>query len=208
MTTQEIIDYYANLLILQYISKPKAYATIQALVKPVIMDQLPLDVQNAFNVDTAVGVQLDVIGKYCGVTRYGYDFTGAVTLDDTDFRSLVKFAIIRNTGSSSLASIQELLHQFFAGDFLIFDHANMQMDYFFSTAIGSAQLAEMILIQNLLPKPSAVGVGALIYAPNINAFFGWRTYTLAGFNVNGFNNYTTYDMTWTWLDYSYAIVVP
>lgn len=63
MTTQELIDYYANLLILQYIGQPRAYATIQALVEPTIMDQLPITVQNAFDLETAVGAQLDTIGS-------------------------------------------------------------------------------------------------------------------------------------------------
>jgi hypothetical protein len=36
---QELIDYYAGLLILQYIGKPKAYAHIQTLVTPTIMPQ-------------------------------------------------------------------------------------------------------------------------------------------------------------------------
>jgi hypothetical protein len=46
-TDQELIDYYADLLILQYKQKPKAYATIQTIVKNVIMNQLPVAVENA-----------------------------------------------------------------------------------------------------------------------------------------------------------------
>lgn len=40
MTTLELIAYYANLLIFQYLGKPKAYATIQALVTGVVMPQV------------------------------------------------------------------------------------------------------------------------------------------------------------------------
>lgn len=258
MTTNEIIDYYANLLILQYAKAPRAYATIQALVKPVIMDQLPVAVQNAFGVDTAVGKQLDVIGKYMGVTRYGNDFAGnAITLTDSDFRQLIKFAIIRNNGGTSLADIQSLIHVFFPGDFLVFDYTNMQMSYFFSTAIGSQQLAEMLVIQGLLPKPMAVGIGSLIYAPYVSSFFGMSSYSITSFqtydstvtyhegdvvqygsnpqyryfqaivdnvlgvtpavgpfwkyysgnNAKGFNTYADYQTTWTWMRYSYAIVI-
>lgn len=74
---QKIIDYYMNLLIIQYHEKPKAKATIQAYVKALLADGLMLDVDTAFNLDTAVGVQLDTIGKYVGVDRF-YSVTDPV----------------------------------------------------------------------------------------------------------------------------------
>lgn len=206
MTTQEIIDYYANLLIMQYIGKPDAYATIQQTIKPYIMDQLPDAVQNAFNVDTAEGVQLDILGKYTGVTRYGYTFTGPVTLTDAEFRVLMKVAIIKNSSGSSLADIQALLHQFFPSTLLVFDYANMHMDYFFDSSIGSRPLAELFVKEGVLPKPMGVELGALIYSANVDAFFGFRTYALPGYNVTGFNSYAAYDMNSPWLSYADAIV--
>ncbi len=205
MTTQEIIDYYANLLILQYKQKPRAYATIQAQVAPVIMDQLPLAVQNAFGVDTAEGVQLDVIGKYVGASRTSYDFTGTVVLSDSDYRTMIKVAIIKNGFGSSLADIQNLLWQFFQGGLLVFDFQNMQMGYFFDSAIGSRPLAEVFVKNNFLPKPMGVQLAALIYSANITNFFGFRTYELPPYNNTGFNSYINYNMTSPWLNYNNAI---
>ena len=77
MTNEELADYYASLLILQYATKPKAVATIQTTVTPVIMNQLPTAIQDGFDLDTAVGVQLDTMGKYVGASRRGYTSTGA-----------------------------------------------------------------------------------------------------------------------------------
>lgn len=205
MTNQELIDYYANLLILQYIGKPRAYATVEASVTPFIMDQLPIAVQNAFGIDTAVGVQLDILGKYIGVSRNGYTFTGPITLTDAEFRVIMKVAIIKNSSGSSLAAIQALLHQFFPGTLLVFDYANMQMDYFFDSSIGSKPLAELFVQEDVLPKPMGVQLGSLIYSANVAAFFGFRTYALAGYNVTGFNNYASYDMNSPWLSYADAI---
>lgn len=76
MDTQELIHYYTELLIEQYRPMPKARATVEALVGEVIADQIYNSVLNAYNIDTAVGAQLDVIGKYVGVSRYvkGLDF--------------------------------------------------------------------------------------------------------------------------------------
>lgn len=200
MTTPELIAYYKNLLIIQYHDKAKAKATIEALVTPVLMDQLPGQVQDAFNLDTAIGVQLDVIGKYEGVTRYVFDFSNAITLNDADFTTLIKFAIIKNNSGSSLNDIQTLFARFFPGAVSVFDHKNMSMDYFFNSIIGSKQLAEVIVREGLLPHPMGVGIGAVIYAPNLT-FFGFRTYFHPGFNVWPFNDYASYDQTWTWLSY-------
>lgn len=206
MTNQEIIDYYANLLILQYKQKPKAYATIQALVQNVIMDQLPIAVQDAFDIDTAEGVQLDVLGKYAGVVRSAYDFTGPIVLDDDDFRTMIKIAIIKNGFGSSLADIQNLLFQFFPGSLLVFDFKTMRMGYFFDSDIGSRPLAEVFVRSGFLPKPMGVQLSALIYSSNITAFFGFRTYQLPPYNVTGFNDYDDYDMDAPWLSYSDAIL--
>lgn len=205
MTDQELIDYYADLLIIQYKEKPKAYATIQAQVTPIVMEQLPLAVQNAFDLETAIGVQLDVIGKYVGVRRSVFDFTGPINLDDDDFRTLIKIAIIKNTFGSSLSVIQDLLFQFFEGDLLVFDFQNMHMGYFFNSIIGSRQLAEVFVRSNFLPKPMGVELAVLIYAPNINNFFGFRTYELPPYNNHGFNTYSVYDMDAPWINFTYAI---
>lgn len=68
--TSGLVDYYANLLIIQYAFKPKAAATIRALAHMALCGTLIDEVDQAFNLDTAVGVQLDILGKYVGVDRY------------------------------------------------------------------------------------------------------------------------------------------
>lgn len=65
-----LIAYYANLLILQYNGLPKASATASLIAETILSDGLAEDVGNAYDVLTAVGPQLDVIGKYVGVDRY------------------------------------------------------------------------------------------------------------------------------------------
>lgn len=210
-TDQELIDYYADLLILQYIGKSKAYATIQTLVTPVIMDQLPLQVQDAFNLsgdDLAVGDQLDILGKYAGVSRSGYGFEGQpITLDDDDFLALIRFAIIKNTAGSSLYEIQALLAQFFeAGQIYVFDYQNMFMSYMISSAIGSQDFLQMVVTTDLLPVPMAVGCPIIIYAPVIDSFFGFGTYEVPAFNNSPFNDYDDYQMDWPWLSYQDAVI--
>jgi Protein of unknown function (DUF2612) len=209
--TQDLINYYANLLILQYLGKSKAYATIQALVTPVIMDQLPLQVQNAFNLvgpSPAQGVQLDILGKYAGVTRNGYGFHGVpITLNDSDFLTLIQMAIIKNSADSSLATIQSLLAQFFPNEVLVFDYQNMQMSYLISSTLGTPHLVQLFVSEGLLPKPMTVSLATVIYAPVINQFFGFRTYFLAPFNSEPLNNYSSYQTNWPWLSYANGVIV-
>lgn len=306
--TQALVNYYADLLILQYLQKAKAYATIQTLATPTILPQttvqtivfslaptsgtfvlswngiattainwndsaaiiqtalrlitglssitvmgsiasltltitftdvppiapllvlgssslvngptvvtssidqidatLPLAVQNAFNLigpDFAQGVQLDILGKYVGAFRTGTVNGLPITLSDADFLSLIQFAIIRNRAESSLATIQDLLFQFFPGEVLVFDYANMQMSYLISSAIGSQDLVRLLVQEGLLPKPMAVALAVVVYAPVVTTFFGFRTYDLPAANSKPFNTYDVYDTSSPWLSYSNTI---
>jgi hypothetical protein len=69
-TIQQLIDYYVNCLIVQYHDKPKAQATISLLVNEFLCSAILLDIQNGYDIDTAIGHQLDIIGKYVGVDRF------------------------------------------------------------------------------------------------------------------------------------------
>ena len=173
MTTQQLINYYANLLILQYLGQPNAYATIQATAALFIMNQLPIAVQNAFNMDgTAVGVQLDVLGKYAGVTRNGYSLSGLpISLSDADFFTLIKMAILTNSSGSDLNSIQSLLNIYFPNEIYVFDHKEMRMSYLINSSIGSQNLIQLFITEGLLPIPMAVQLASPIYTSNLK-FFG------------------------------------
>lgn len=205
MTTAELINYYADLLILQYREKPNAFATIQDLVEMPIMDQLPLVLQDAFDLDTAVGVQLDTIGKYLGASRYGYDFSGPVTLVDADYRQLLRMAIVQNAQGSSMYDIQSLLAIYFPGVIRVFDNQNMHMSYFFDAAFGSNQLAEFFVKQNRLPKPMGVELAALIYSPLTDLYLGFRTYDFPAYSSTPLNSYATGFVSGPTLSYTLAI---
>ena len=78
---QELIRYFVNLLILQYRNKPKAKATVEALTKTSFSDTegniFPIEIQNSYNLDTSIGKQLDILGKYIG-----YDRVLAIAIDN------------------------------------------------------------------------------------------------------------------------------
>ena len=66
---ENLKNYYANLLIIQYNGKPKAVATIKMLVELIVAKLLILQVRDAFDWTKAKGEQLDFIGKWVGISR-------------------------------------------------------------------------------------------------------------------------------------------
>ena len=73
---EQLIEYYRDLLIIQY-QKPKARATIEALIRAAMIFDLAIAVRDGYDIDTAVGAQQDILGKYLGIDRIitGFDFT-------------------------------------------------------------------------------------------------------------------------------------
>lgn len=211
MTTLDLIGYYRDLLTRQYVGKPNARATIEAVITPLVMPQtlvalldggtaaltgplsmdggsagtttwaagidggpsfqkdvtLPLAVQNGFNLvagtDTAEGKQLDVIGKYVGVSRSGFGFTTQLTLSDSDFLTMIRLAIVKNSSGSSLYDIQGLLALLFPGKISVTDYQNMLMSYAVSSDVASAGLLQLVVTEGLLPRPMGVALFVVIF---------------------------------------------
>lgn len=66
---QSVVSYYQDRLILQYRGQPKASQTIAIYVKQAVLDFVTQRLQTAFDVYTATGAQLNIVGKYVGVNR-------------------------------------------------------------------------------------------------------------------------------------------
>jgi len=164
---------------------------------------LPLAIQNAFNLDTAIGVQLDILGKYAGVTRTISTPTQTITLNDSDFITLIKFAVVQNNSGSSLSTIENNLNIFFPGNFVVTDYKNMYMSYIFDQSIGSANLFAALVQEKLIPKPMGVGFNVIV-PPVINNFFGYGLYEDNNTNpiVKPYNTYESFNTSWLYLDYN------
>ena len=94
----DIVEYYVNLLIMQYHEKEKAQSHIRTLVTEAVAVELVSAVRDGFDVETAVGAQLDILAKYVGAQRtvYGLDLTHQYlsfpSYDDADPGSYPGFA--------------------------------------------------------------------------------------------------------------------
>ncbi len=75
MTDPLLLQYYSDLNIVQYKILPKAEDTIKLLVNQALCDGLPQQEQACFDLETALGEQLTIIGWIVGANRnvYGLD---------------------------------------------------------------------------------------------------------------------------------------
>lgn len=64
----DLIQYYVNRLLWQY-RLPKAQNTIAITAKQLIADGVLFQIQDGYELNTALGLQLDVLGKYIGLPR-------------------------------------------------------------------------------------------------------------------------------------------
>jgi len=169
---------------------------------------LPLAVLNAYNLigpNPAQGVQLDILGKYVGVTRNGYDFSGPTSLSDANFLKLINIVIIQNYSNGTLASIDMLLDQYFPGEIFVYDYLDMTMSYVINSGAISDELAQFFVLGGFLPKPMGVGLRATVYENTDNNFFGFRTYDAQSPYLSGFNTYDDYNLDEPWLNFSNLI---
>jgi hypothetical protein len=168
-TVQEILNYYSNLLIIQYNQKPKAVAEIKTWVETIISNNLIFDVRDGFCIDAnissiAVGVQLDIIDKYVGVGRY---YNG-VALSDSDFLTLILIKIIQNNSSHSHQAIDASMYYFFGTNLVMYSTGNMVMTYFVNQTSNVIQAA---LAKKILPRPMGVEADTINFVPSTHKAF-------------------------------------
>lgn len=208
MSIDEIVSYYTDLLIIQYRSLVKAKATVDALVRPTVIDQLPVSVQDAFEIDTAIGNQLDTIAKYIGVERRVQTFTDWITLSDDDFRTLIKIKRALNSTGSSLNDIQNFIVGSANNILQVFDSKNMQMSFYINSSYASLILAQALIRQKLLPRPMGVSFSSIVYLPDLSNLFGMQTYTWQSYPVQGFTHMMGSGEVIPFIRYTDAIAIP
>ena len=197
----EFDDYYANLLIMQYHNKPRAQETIKASTSS-IPDQLILDIANGFNIETAEGKQLDVLGIYVGVDRTYIDNGSIEKLNDDDFRILIKLKAISNTSSLSSKDLEDSLYDFFGNSIRMDSAGNMEMTYF--VPLNKTPVILAAIQKEVLPRPMGVRCSYIIEYDK--KFFGFCTYkNQIAFYKTGFRTYNNPDKVGEVLTYEKRI---
>ncbi len=153
------ISTYLNRITSEHKVRPKFMALVEARLKPFVeLFELLEEIDKAFDLDTAEGNQLDIIGQYVGVSRL-LDFqpnNAEPLLPDPYYRMLLKARISLNNWDGSIEGIKKIWGDVFPEyEIQIVDNQDMTME---ARIIGLETLFENELVQHgyITPKPMGV----------------------------------------------------
>jgi hypothetical protein len=154
------IESALNIITSQHRDKPKYVSWISASLS--LIDSInAVNITSAFDLDNAIGVQLDTLGAIVGVNR-ALDFqpTGgdSPVLDDATYRLVLKAKIIRNQWDGTVEQLYANWKEIFPDvDLIIKDNQDMSI---VMLVIGMAISIEQDLVKNgyVMPKPEGVSV--------------------------------------------------
>lgn len=154
-----------------------------------VNSNLPSMIINGFDLNTAEGVQLDIIGKYIGLKRVVKILIGnsnTNVLNDEQYRLLLKLKLLQNTNFSSTSQIRSALYSLFPTSIRLYDRRNMTYEYELSTDWN--ELINVIIAEELLPRPMAIGVN-VVSVEDLLELYGYSDYSRLNDNPNGYSDY-------------------
>lgn len=188
MAEKDDVQYYLDLITSEHNQKPKYMAMLEAILKPMANGVVVAKSLNVlYNLDTAVGVQLDIIGQWIGRTRYlkapitgvfftyntgpGYNFgiykgpfdpgTELVALPDEQYRTYLKAVAAANQWDGTIPGAYAAYAILFEGtpyEVLIFDFQDMSMAFALLGAVPDALTQALFTGGYLSLKPDGVSV--------------------------------------------------
>ncbi|TDV39517.1 uncharacterized protein DUF2612 [Paraburkholderia caballeronis] len=199
----EITD-YTGLITSEHQQAPKFMATVAALVGPLV-DQINVlgGMPSKFDLDEAVGDQLDVVGEWIGLGRgvktpltgvyfaldtpgLGFDqgvwmgpfdpSTGVTELDDETYRLMIRAKIAANHWDGTFESSVSILQSIFPGGASIFIEDNLDMSIGICVAgVVPSALFLALLSGGYIPiKPAGVRVSYYLVTSETGApIFGF-----------------------------------
>lgn len=181
------LSYYLKLFTSQYQNSANLLAWQTALMTPLNDLANCLEGMNcAFDLDTAVGTQLDALGKLVGVSRtLPFQPSAGVSpvLDDATYRLLIRATMLENTWNGTMESLYAGWKQLFPnGTLIIQDNQNMTANILVS---GTFTSIEIDLIEHGMIVPRPEGVLYNYIPPGAGPYFGFdlNTSTIAGFDT-------------------------
>lgn len=197
--TEKFLNYYANLLIMQYRGSEQNKDFVKALVNTAYMNGAYDIFKKFFDLEKAAGAHLEILGLYVGAYRMYNQYR----LTDEQLKMLIKMLSAKNGLGATCAEISELLYSAFGDDVLLFNNYDMSISYFVSQEWGDF-FENVLLAGGYLPVPQGVGVKLVIKVPYTKVFGYADAYD--GLNTNvivGYNDcWEQYHTDWTYLDSS------
>lgn len=215
-------DQYIDLITSEHAERPKFVETVRASVSPLSKVQEVLrSMPAAFDVDTAVGVQLDTIGLWVGRSRYvgtpisgvymTWDSTaalgweggvwkgqfdpdeGLVELPDDSYRLLIKAKIAANHWDGTIPGAYAVWEQIFKDSYLIIEDLQDMTMAIGVSGIPLSTLDTALLERGYLPlKPAGVRIRDYAVVPTAGVLFSWDMETSAAFAGWETGNWTNY----------------
>lgn len=198
---------YLGLVTTEHRDRPKFIASLTAALAPLLgAAELIKQIDEGFDIDTAVGVQLDALGEWIGRSRYiGVPLTGVyfswnatdalgwnsavwkgrfdpdsglVSLPDDSYRVLLKAKIAANRWDGTIPGAYAVWAAAFgdASQIAIQDNQNMNMTVGLSGPPPSAVTRALIAGGYIPLKPAGVRVNYII-SPDAGPLFAWNVPT-------------------------------
>lgn len=149
-----------------HISKPRFMAWLRELLTIIAeAGECANSMNGAFNIDTANGVLLDVIGATVGAQRE----VGGFVFSDDEYRNYIRAKILQNTWDGTNESLPLAWQRVFPALSLSYtDNQNMTMTVTVSGDI-SDELSLMIQAGLIIPRPAGISQTFIIHTTTITS---------------------------------------
>ena len=159
-------DEYLEKITSAHITRERFMAWLRALVEMACQaGTLAEGMDEAFNVETAVGAQLDMIGAVVGISRelpYASQYVTGGVMADTEYRNAINAKILRNQWDGTNGSLPLLWQSVYPSLQMSYtDNQDMSMTVTVTGAISNS-LSEMIQAGMIVPVPAGVSVTYVI----------------------------------------------
>ena len=154
------INTYLNRITSQHKTKPNYMALLKARLEPFTdLARCLESFDEAFDLETAVGVQLDINGQFIGLNRLlTFQPDGGISplLDDFMYRLLLKAKISKNNWNGTATGMYKLWENLFPEyTILIRDNQDMTMTVYTDMSTPFL-LSQLIQHEYIIPKPMGV----------------------------------------------------
>ncbi|GLG01589.1 hypothetical protein Alches_16290 [Alicyclobacillus hesperidum subsp. aegles] len=158
------IEPYLSLITSEHADKPNYMAWLSAILQKVddsisVSNSIP----SAFELDTAEGAQLDILGQLIGQPRdIGVPLTNnSSILDDDHYRLVLQAKIVRNQWDGTVGEIYDIWNAAFPGTQLaLVDNQDMTMTANI-TNLEDNLAAELVTAGLIIPRPLGVELNVM-----------------------------------------------
>lgn len=155
-----LIDSYKNLVPTNNYNKPKYMGYLDAILSPIIhMGAIVETVGHAFDVQSARGEQLDIIGELVGISRLlpTPPTVGDRMMNDDEYLMCIMMKIAQNEWDGTNESAARLYNNVLGSRFNIYftDNQNMSVDIIIS-GVNTVREGQILYLSNTLLVPAGV----------------------------------------------------